>query len=192
MERYDCIPKRRADVAQCGRVGEIPLQAGRGQHGRQVLQLVVDHEVDFGLATMPLLHPRVTTEVLFTREDVVICPPGFPLARESGVSLAQVSPYPLLALSRGSTSRQLLEAAFQQIEDELRTQYVLGFYPRRVPLTKDPFHKLDVKVKTPELQVSARNGYYGDAEGSTPDARVNVTPDSPAPPVVKKKGRQEN
>ena len=32
------------------------------------------------------------------------------LARESVVSLAQVSPYPLLALSRGSTSRQLLEA----------------------------------------------------------------------------------
>ena len=86
----------------------------RDKMSSQVLQLVVDHEVDFGLATLPLLHPQVTTEVLFTREDVVICPLGSPLARESVVSLAQVSPYPLLVLSRGSMSRQLLETAFQQ------------------------------------------------------------------------------
>src|SRR4029450_13705554 len=87
---------------------------------------VLDQEVDFGLATMPLLHPRVTTEVLFTREDVVICPPGCPLARESVVSLAQVSPYPLLALSRGSTSRQLLEAAFQQAGVPMQVAMNLG------------------------------------------------------------------
>ena len=46
----------------------------RDKMSSQVLQLVVDHEVDFGLPTLPLLHPQVTTEVLFTREDVVICP----------------------------------------------------------------------------------------------------------------------
>ena len=68
----------------------------------------------------------VTTEVLFTREDVVICPPASPLARESVVSLAQVSPYPLLALSRGSTSRQLLEAAFQQIGVPMQVAMNLG------------------------------------------------------------------
>ena len=62
---------------------------------------MVDHEVDFGPATLPLLHPQVTTEVLFTREDVVICPPGSPLARESVVSLAQVSPYPLWCCRAG-------------------------------------------------------------------------------------------
>jgi len=98
----------------------------RDKMSSQVLQLVLDQEVDFGLATMPLLHPRVTTEVLFTREDVVICPPGSPLARESVVSLAQVSPYPLLALSRGSTSRQLLEAAFQQAGVPMQVAMNLG------------------------------------------------------------------
>ena len=87
---------------------------------------MVDHEVDFGLATLPLLHPQVTSEVLFTREDVMICPPGCPLARESVVSLAQVSPYPLLALSRGSTSRQLLEAAFQQAGVPMQVAMNLG------------------------------------------------------------------
>jgi Ca-activated chloride channel family protein len=57
-----------------------------------------------------------------------------------------------------------LDRAFSEIIDELRTQYLLGFYPRSVPLTKDRFHKLEVRVKRPELRVSARNGYYGEAE----------------------------
>lgn len=72
-----------------------------------------------------------------------------------------------------------LDRAFSDIIDELRTQYLLGFYPRNVPLTKDRFHKLAVTVQRPELRVSARNGYYGDAEGETgsPDTRISVTPD---------------
>ncbi|HEV3332847.1 MAG TPA: VWA domain-containing protein [Bryobacteraceae bacterium] len=72
-----------------------------------------------------------------------------------------------------------LDRAFSDIIDELRTQYILGFYPRNVPLTKDRFHKLQVTVQRPELRVSARNGYYGEAEGETgtPDARISVTPD---------------
>ena len=47
------------------------------------------------------------------------------------------------------------------------------------PLTKDPFHKLEVRVGRPELRVSARNGYYGEAEGAagTPDARIPVDPE---------------
>ena len=58
----ECYPQVRIDI--------------RDKMSSQVLQLVLDHEVDFGLATLPLLHPQVTTEMLFTREDVVICPPG--------------------------------------------------------------------------------------------------------------------
>jgi Ca-activated chloride channel family protein len=72
-----------------------------------------------------------------------------------------------------------LDQAFADIIQELRTQYQLGFYPRRVPPTKDPFHKLDVRVKSPELRVSARNGYYGESEGNSGAAgsRITVTPD---------------
>lgn len=72
-----------------------------------------------------------------------------------------------------------LDRAFSDIIDELRTQYLLGFYPRNVPLTKDRFHKLQVTVRRPELRVSARNGYYGEAEGETgaPDARISISPE---------------
>lgn len=72
-----------------------------------------------------------------------------------------------------------LDRAFSEIIDELRTQYLLGFYPKNVPLTKDRFHRLEVKVNRPDLRVSARNGYYGEAEGAgASDARISVTPES--------------
>jgi Ca-activated chloride channel homolog len=72
-----------------------------------------------------------------------------------------------------------LDQAFRDIIAELRTQYLLGFYPRGVPLPKDPFHRIEIRVKSPELRVSARNGYYGDSEGAAgaPDRRISVTPE---------------
>jgi len=72
-----------------------------------------------------------------------------------------------------------LDKAFADIISELRTQYLIGFYPHNTPLTRDPFHRLQVRVQSPELQVSARNGYYGEAEGraAEPDAKISVTPD---------------
>lgn len=56
-----------------------------------------------------------------------------------------------------------LDGAFQQILRELRTQYLLAFYPREVPLTKDRFHQLEVLVHRPRLQVITRSGYYGES-----------------------------
>jgi Ca-activated chloride channel family protein len=59
-----------------------------------------------------------------------------------------------------------LDKAFAEIVSDLRTEYVLGFYPHDVPLTKDKWHKLEVREKSGKLQVSARNGYYGEADSS--------------------------
>lgn len=75
-----------------------------------------------------------------------------------------------------------LDRTFNDILTELRTQYLLGFYPRGVTLTKDPFHRLEVRVKAPELRVSSRNGYYGESvAGGSPDTRISVSPERIAP-----------
>jgi len=72
-----------------------------------------------------------------------------------------------------------LDRAFTEIIKDLRTQYLLGFYPKDVPLTKERFHRLTVRVRRPDLQVSARNGYYGESEGNSgSDNKVSVTPQS--------------
>ena len=86
-----------------------------------------------------------------------------------------------------STAAQL-DKAFADIISELRTQYLLGFYPHGVPLTKNPFHSLEVRPRSQELRVSARNGYYGESEGNGGSSgdRISVTPDRKAPPPKKK------
>lgn len=76
------------------------------------------------------------------------------------------------------SSGKELDKAFADIIAELRTQYFLGYYPTGVPLPKNPFHKIEVKLSAPDLRVSNRNGYYGDAESAerSPDAHIAVTP----------------
>jgi Ca-activated chloride channel homolog len=71
-----------------------------------------------------------------------------------------------------------MDKAFSDIIKDLRTQYLLGYYPKNVPPTKDAFHRLQVKVRRPDLRVMARNGYYGesDNDAGVPRARVNVLP----------------
>jgi len=73
-----------------------------------------------------------------------------------------------------------LDKVFHQIIEELRTQYLIGFYPKNVPLTKNRFHKLEIRTIRPDLRVSARNGYYGDVEGvqGDPQDRVTLSPDN--------------
>jgi Ca-activated chloride channel family protein len=76
-----------------------------------------------------------------------------------------------------------LDSAFASIINDLRTSYLLGYYPRGVPLTKERFHKLELRAKIPGLQVSARNGYYGDAIASAGSGGGRVSTE----PLVKKK-----
>lgn len=66
-----------------------------------------------------------------------------------------------------------LDQAFDDILRDLRTQYLIGFYPKNTPLTKDRFHTLGVSVADPNLHVVARSGYYGEA---LPDANTSAAP----------------
>lgn len=57
-----------------------------------------------------------------------------------------------------------LDSAFADILMELRTQYFLGYYPQRLPPTRERYHRLEVTVSSPGLRVLARSGYYGEVE----------------------------
>jgi len=63
-----------------------------------------------------------------------------------------------------------LDRAFDDILRELRTQYLIAFYPKDVPPTKDRFHTLKVTVQSNlanrGLRVTARSGYYGESNES--------------------------
>jgi DNA-binding transcriptional LysR family regulator len=85
----------------------------RNKISSEVGRLVLENEVDFGLATLPLKPRGLKAEVLWQRRDLLICPPGHPLAGRKWVRLATLSAYPMLGLERGSVSRRLLEQDFR-------------------------------------------------------------------------------
>jgi len=70
-----------------------------------------------------------------------------------------------------------LDRTFDQIIHDLRTQYLLAFYPKDVPLAKDRFHTLRILLTNPQLQVKARNGYYGEALPVTSPVGADADPD---------------
>ena len=98
----------------------------RNNKSSRILQLVVDREVDFGLATLPLAHHQVTTQVVYRCIDVLICPCDHPLSRKGSVSLQDISDYPLLVFPQGSTTRRLLETAFRRAGLPLQVAMNLG------------------------------------------------------------------
>ena len=52
-----------------------------------------------------------------------------------------------------------MEKAFDEISTELRSQYVLGYYPSN-PKRDGTFRKIKVEVHRPDVKILARKGYY--------------------------------
>jgi len=122
--------------------------------------------------------------------DAVIYPVVVvPITNDAGRNVS--GEHSLIFMQQGTGGRSFfpgvgkeLDQAFTDILAELRTQYFLGYYPKDVPLTKNPFHTLEVKVDQPDLRVQARNGYYGEAEAADGSSRGPV---ADTPTVTKKK-----
>jgi Ca-activated chloride channel homolog len=136
--------------------------------------------------------------------DAVIYPVlVVPIANDAGRNTGGENALTTMSLRTGGrvfepTLGAALDQTFDQIIRDLRTQYLIGFYPRGVPPTKERFHSLQITVTDPGLQVKARNGYYGEARQSAPAApagRVDIdpgTPRKPPPPAqpVKRRSSQ--
>jgi len=55
-----------------------------------------------------------------------------------------------------------LDKAFATILKDLRTQYLIGYYPRNLPVDAPPFHLVRVEMARKDLRAQTRAGYYGD------------------------------
>jgi VWFA-related protein len=56
-------------------------------------------------------------------------------------------------------NERTLEKAFQEISEELRSQYVLGYYPTNNK-RDGTFRKIQVQVDRPDMKILSRKGYY--------------------------------
>jgi Ca-activated chloride channel family protein len=100
-----------------------------------------------------------------------------PITNDAGRNLGGEHALTTMALGTGGrvfqpTLGPALDAAFTEIIKDLRTQYLLGYYPKNVPPTKNRFHRLQVRTLRPDLRVSARNGYYGEASGNSQESQL--------------------
>jgi VWFA-related protein len=125
--------------------------------GRKAMILITDGE-DNGSLVTPAAAARAAQEA----DAVVYGIHYLGSARQNGFELlAKMSD-----LTGGRTfhidSEKQLQSIFDQIAEEMRNQYGLGFTPLETAKTGDRYHRLDVKLLKPGLKVQARSGFYWD------------------------------
>jgi Ca-activated chloride channel family protein len=100
------------------------------------------------------------------RADVVMYPVVvIPIESDAGRNLGGEHALATLAASTGGRifnpqGFEQLDEAFADILRELRTQYLLGFYPKNVREQPRSFHPVKVEVRNSSYRVTARSGYY--------------------------------
>jgi DNA-binding transcriptional LysR family regulator len=95
-------------------------------HSSQVAGWVREGRVEFGVVTLPILDPQLESQILFTREDVLICQPDHPLGRVSTVTPKELVAYPLLLLDKGSVSHTMLTQTLAQANQTPGTVMQVG------------------------------------------------------------------
>jgi Ca-activated chloride channel family protein len=130
--------------------------------GRKVMVVITDggdtvSKVDYAEA----LRSAQTAEAIVY--SIIIVPIENSAGRDTGGEHALIQ----LSTDTGgkyyyASSLPQLDKAFHQISDELRTQYLLGYYPSQ-KISDSDFRRIEVKIKGPEadkLTVRHRTGYY--------------------------------
>ena len=136
------------------------------REGRRVLIIVTD-----GADTVSKKNYHDALRAAQDADAVVYGILVMPITNEAGRHIA--GEHALTGITQSTGGRMFtpglnaLDMAFEEILRDLRTQYLIGFYPKNVPLTKEEFHRLEIRVSQPGLRVLSRTGYYGETQGSS-------------------------
>ena len=131
-----------------------------GREGRHVMVMVTD-----GGDTTSYKHYEDAL-MAAQRADVVLYPVVVvPIEGDAGRNTGGEHALATLAASTGGRifnpdSFDQLDQAFAEILQELRTQYLLGFYPHGTPEQPRLFHPVKIRINDSSLRVTARTGYY--------------------------------
>ena len=138
--------------------------------GRRVVVVVSDG----GDTISKMTFPRAL-EALHNANAVLYAILVVPVAADAGRNLRGENALITLTSWTGGkvffpTPGLALDQVFQDILKDLRTQYLLAYYPKNVPPSRERFHRVTLAVKRPQHTVSARNGYFSDDVIGNPPA----------------------
>jgi Ca-activated chloride channel homolog len=88
-----------------------------------------------------------------------------PITNDAGRNLGGEHALQTFAASTGGrwfdpTVGEQLDQVFSDILRDLRSQYMIGYYPRGLPRDTPRFHTVHVQLKRPDLRAFTRTGYY--------------------------------
>ena len=131
--------------------------------GRRVLIVVTD-----GGDTTSFTTFHAALEAAHRNDAVIYSILVVPIKNDAGRNIGGEHALELFASGTGGkvfqpTVGAALDNAFEAILKDLRSQYLLAYYPKNVPLTRNRFHTVKVETKTSGLRVQSRSGYYGDS-----------------------------
>lgn len=130
------------------------------REGRHVLVLVTD-----GGDTTSYRSFRDALEAAH-RADAVLYPiVVVPITNDAGRNVGGENALITMSKSTGGraffpTVGPALDAAFTEILRDLRTQYLVGYYPRGLPESKNRYRRVQVRVEGEDLRAFSRDGYY--------------------------------
>jgi len=131
-----------------------------GRRGRHVAIVVTDGSDTFSKSTY-----QQALEAVHLADAILYATIIVPVAEEPGRNTGGEHALVALAASSGGRAfhpgtQKELDNAFAEILRDLRTQYLLAYYPRGVAATKDRFHEVRLTLTRPGYAVSSRRGYY--------------------------------
>jgi Ca-activated chloride channel family protein len=130
--------------------------------GRKVMVIVTD-----GADTVSTKKFPDAMQALHRADAVLYAILVMPITNDAGRNIGGENALTTLTTSTGGqmfmpSLGASLDQAFDDILRDLRTQYLITYYPRNVKPTRDPFHRTEIKVARPGLRVVTRTGYYGE------------------------------
>ena len=136
------------------------MQDLRTRDGRRVAVVVSDGGDTFSRTTF-----QKALEAAHAADAIVYSVIVVPVAEEPGRNTGGEHALQAMATSTGGrvffpATDKDLDGAFAEILRDLRTQYLVGFYPNAVPPGRDRFHTVRLAVGRPGYTVSSRTGYY--------------------------------
>jgi VWFA-related protein len=149
-------------------VAETSNDKLRSETGRKALILLTDGE-DEGSTTKPqeaiaaAQKANAIVYVILIADRAAYGPGGFGFGYTGDAQMQRLTEATGGRVINVGNNGQKLEAAFRQISDELRTQYLVSYTPSDTK-QDGTFRKVDILCKRDGVKLDARKGYYAIAD----------------------------